>query len=309
MYGQMTAGSWIYIGDPGHPPGHVRDVRRAGRQHFGGSLRGRVVLTAGLGGMGGAQPLAVTMNEGVALVHRGRSRARPTAAGDRLRRPPDRLARRGAGLGARAPPRTARRYRSRWSATPPSSSPSSSVAASGSTSSPTRRRAHDALDGYVPAGLSLAEAADLRDDRSRRLRPTLDGLDGRPRAGDARVPAGRRRRPSTTATTSGPRPRTAGVAERLRLPGLRAGLHPAALLRGQGPVPLGCAVGRSGRHPAHRPGRSWSSSPRTRRCAAGSRWPRSGSPFQGLPARICWLGYGERAKAGLEFNDWSPAAN
>src|SRR5512142_2645753 len=68
MYGQMTAGSWIYIGTQGILQGTYETFAELARQHFGGSLRGRVVLTAGLGGMGGAQPLAITMNEGVALV-------------------------------------------------------------------------------------------------------------------------------------------------------------------------------------------------------------------------------------------------
>src|SRR5437667_1954546 len=68
MYGQMTAGSWIYIGTQGILQGTFETFAECARQHFGGTLRGRVVLTAGLGGMGGAHPLAVTMNEGVALV-------------------------------------------------------------------------------------------------------------------------------------------------------------------------------------------------------------------------------------------------
>src|SRR5512142_269236 len=68
MYGQMTAGSWIYIGTQGILQGTYETFAELARQHFGGSLRGRVTLTAGLGGMGGAQPLAVTMNEGVAVV-------------------------------------------------------------------------------------------------------------------------------------------------------------------------------------------------------------------------------------------------
>ena len=67
MYGQMTAGSWIYIGTQGILQGTYETFAELARQHFGGSLAGRVVLTAGLGGMGGAQPLAVTMNEGCAL--------------------------------------------------------------------------------------------------------------------------------------------------------------------------------------------------------------------------------------------------
>src|SRR5262245_22055555 len=68
MYGQMTAGSWIYIGTQGIVQGTYETLAECARQHFGGSLTGRLVLTAGLGGMGGAQPLAVTMNGGVALV-------------------------------------------------------------------------------------------------------------------------------------------------------------------------------------------------------------------------------------------------
>jgi urocanate hydratase len=68
MYGQMTAGSWIYIGTQGILQGTYETFAAAARRHFGGSLAGRVVLTAGLGGMGGAQPLAATMNDGIALV-------------------------------------------------------------------------------------------------------------------------------------------------------------------------------------------------------------------------------------------------
>ena len=67
MYGQMTAGSWIYIGSQGICRGPTRRSPRLARQHFGGTSRGRSSLTAGLGGMGGAQPLAATMNEGVCL--------------------------------------------------------------------------------------------------------------------------------------------------------------------------------------------------------------------------------------------------
>src|SRR5579863_1741589 len=68
MYGQMTAGSWIYIGTQGIVQGTYETFAELARQHFGGTLKGRVTLTAGIGGMGGAQPLAVTMNEGIALV-------------------------------------------------------------------------------------------------------------------------------------------------------------------------------------------------------------------------------------------------
>src|SRR6185436_14655041 len=68
MYGQMTAGSWIYIGTQGILQGTYETFAAAARQHFGGSLKGRLLLTGGMGGMGGAQPLAVTMNDGAVLV-------------------------------------------------------------------------------------------------------------------------------------------------------------------------------------------------------------------------------------------------
>src|SRR2546428_744956 len=82
MYGQMTAGSWIYIGTQGILQGTYETFGAMARRHFGGSLRGRIVLTGGLGGMGGAQPLAATMNDGVCLaveVDPGRVERRPGA--------------------------------------------------------------------------------------------------------------------------------------------------------------------------------------------------------------------------------------
>ena len=82
MYGQMTAGSWIYIGTQGILQGTYETLAAVARQHFGGSLAGRVTVTAGLGGMGGAQPLAVTMNGGVALVVEVDPHAHRAPAGD-----------------------------------------------------------------------------------------------------------------------------------------------------------------------------------------------------------------------------------
>ena len=84
MYGQMTAGSWIYIGSQGILQGTYETLAALARRHFGGSLSGRLTVTAGLGGMGGAQPLAVTMNEGVAIVIEvdpARARRRPEIGG------------------------------------------------------------------------------------------------------------------------------------------------------------------------------------------------------------------------------------
>ena len=86
MYGQMTAGSWIYIGTQGILQGTYETFAEAARQHFGGTLAGRLVLTAGLGGMGGAQPLAATMNEGVHHRGGGGPAAHPAPARDALPR-------------------------------------------------------------------------------------------------------------------------------------------------------------------------------------------------------------------------------
>ena len=91
--------------------------------------------------------------------------------------------------------------------------------------------------------------------------------------------------------------------ERLRLRGLRAEVHPAAVLRGPGPVPLGGAVRRPSRTSRSPTASCSSCSPRSRRSPLDPAWRASASHFQGLPARICWLGYGERAQAGLAFNE------
>ena len=95
----------------------------------------------------------------------------------------------------------------------------------------------------------------------------------------------------------------AGVADAFDYPGFVPGVHPAAVLRGPRPVPVGGAERRPGRHRPHRPGRPRAVPRRRRASIAGSRWPRQRVPFQGLPARICWLGYGERHRAGLAFNE------
>src|SRR5687767_7707468 len=162
MYGQMTAGSWIYIGTQGILQGTYETLAAVARKHFGGDLRRRLVATAGLGGMGGAQPLAVTMNGGIALVVEVDPQriARRVATGyvdehvttlddalahiDRWRQ--DGLARSIAleGNAADVFPELVRR-----GLTPDVVTDQTS--------------AHDALDGYVPHAMTLGEAAVLRD--------------------------------------------------------------------------------------------------------------------------------------------------
>ena len=176
MFGQMTAGSWIYIGSQGIVQGTFETLAECADRHFDGSLAGRLVLTAGLGGMGGAQPLAVTMNGGVCLaVEVDEARACRRVEGGYCDRH-DRVDRRGRG----AVPRGAGRGRPlsiglignaaethaellRRGVTPDVATDQTS--------------AHDPLNGYVPAGLSLDQAAALRaadpDEYVRRARASM----------------------------------------------------------------------------------------------------------------------------------------
>ena len=163
MYGQMTAGSWIYIGTQGILQGTYETLAELARRHFGGTLSGRLVVTAGLGGMGGAQPLAVTMNGGIALVVEVDPDADRAPAGDALRGRARPLARRrrsrgssSAGAAGERAVHRARRQRRRRAAR------ARARAASRPTSLTDQTSAHDALNGYVPNGLSLADADALR---------------------------------------------------------------------------------------------------------------------------------------------------
>ena len=138
MYGQMTAGSWIYIGTQGILQGTYECFAEIARRRFGGTLAGTITLTAGLGGMGGAQPLAVTMNGGVALcVEVDPERIAPPArAPATSTRSPTRWTTPSAGASRPAPP--AGRCRSACAATPPTPCPGLLEPASPPTSSPTR---------------------------------------------------------------------------------------------------------------------------------------------------------------------------
>ena len=282
MYGQMTAGRWIYIGTQGILQGTYETFAAAGQKHFGGDLSGRLVLTAGLGGMGGAQPLAVTMNGGVAPLRRGRPGAHPAPPRDRLPR------RRGivAGRGARAGRRGGRRRRSRsasaCSATPPTCIPE--LVRRGVTPDlvTDQTSAHDTLNGYVPNGMTLDEALELR-----RATPTstcaapwpaswstCEAMVALQKAGAARL----RLRQQHPRRGEGGR-----LRRRLRLPRLRAGLHPAALLPRQRALPLGGARRRPADIAAPTPPCS-RPSPTTRWSPAGSAWPPRRSTSRACPA-------------------------
>jgi urocanate hydratase len=300
MYGQMTAGSWIYIGTQGILQGTYETFAELARQHFGGTLRGRVTLTAGLGGMGGAQPLAVTMNEGVALiveVDEKRARRRlDIGYVDRLTNSLDEA------LG--------------WAHAAAAAGRAESIALVGNAAEiepelvrrderfdvvTDQTSAHDALNGYVPAGLSMDAASDLRrTDPDEYLRRSMSSMADHVRAMLALQSAG-----SVTfdyGNNIRAQAQTAGVANAFDFPGFVPAFIRPLFCEGKGPFRWAALSGDPADilatdrailelFPENESLRRWIEMAEAR------------VPFQGLPARICWLGYGERAKAGLAFNE------
>ncbi len=300
MYGQMTAGSWIYIGTQGILQGTYETFAELARQHFGGTLRGRVTLTAGLGGMGGAQPLAVTMNEGVALVvevDEARARRRlDIHYVDRLTHSLDEA------LG--------------WARQAAADGRAESIALVGNAAEvepelvrrgerfdvvTDQTSAHDALNGYVPAGLSMARAADLRRvNPEDYLRRSMASMADQVRAMLALKSAG-----AITfdyGNNIRAQAQAAGVANAFDFPGFVPAFIRPLFCEGKGPFRWAALSGDPADilatdrailelFPENESLRRWIEMAEAR------------VPFQGLPARICWLGYGERSRAGLAFNE------
>src|SRR5688572_11567563 len=299
MYGQMTAGSWIYIGTQGILQGTYETFAEAARQHFGGSLRGRLVVTAGLGGMGGAQPLAATMNEGVIVVvevdPRRIQRRLDTGYLDRRVDSLDEALALAAearadgralsigllGNAADVIPALARR-----SVVPDLLTDQTS--------------AHDPLHGYVPNGLSLEQAAALRESDPRRYMAEAE----RSMAEHVRGMLALMRRGAVTfdyGNNIRAHAKKAGVADAFDFPGFVPAYIRPLFCEGKGPFRWAVlsgdlddlrvtdeAVLRT--FPEDKALHRWITLARER------------VKPQGLPARICWLGYGERAKMGLVFN-------
>ena len=298
MYGQMTAGSWIYIGTQGILQGTYETFAELARQHFGGTLArpGRADRRPR---RDGRRPAARGDDERRRLPRdRGRRGARPAAPRHRLRRPADARSRTRRSRGRAARPRPAGRESIALVGNAAEIEPAWATAGERFDVVTDQTSAHDALVGYVPAEISLDDARDAARRPARRVRPPLDGARWPTTSGRC----SRSRRAGAVVFDYGNNLRAQALdgrrRERVRLPGLRAGVHPAAVLRGPRPVPLGRAQRRPGRHRPDRRGDPRALPGRRRACAAGSRWPQAKVPFQGLPARICWLGYGERAKAG-----------
>jgi urocanate hydratase len=300
MYGQMTAGSWIYIGTQGILQGTYETLAELARRHFGGDLRRRLVVTAGLGGMGGAQPLAVTMNSGVALV---------------VEVDPQRIARR---LETRYVDEHTRDLNdalarvARWQG----EGTARSIALEGNAADvlpelvrrgltpdvvTDQTSAHDALNGYIPRGLSPGEAAALRTrDRDAYVRRAIESMGVHVEA----MLALRQRGAVTFDYGNNIRAQAvkAGVANAFEIPGFVPEYIRPLFCLGKGPFRWAALSG----DPADIHATDELAMQMFEEDDALCRWVRLARErvaFQGLPARIFWLGYGERARFGLALND------
>jgi urocanate hydratase len=300
MYGQMTAGSWIYIGTQGILQGTYETLAALARRHFGGSLAGRLTVTAGLGGMGGAQPLAVTMNGGVAIV--------VEVDPQRIAR---RLATRYVDEGCSDVDTALARAADAQKAKAPLS-----IALEGNAAEvlpellrrgivpdvvTDQTSAHDALNGYVPAGLHVDEASALRtSDPSEYLRRSAASMAVHVRAmlelmhrGAVAFDYGNNIRAQA---------HTAGVSDAFDIPGFVPEYIRPLFCEGKGPFRWAALSG----DPADIAATDDLALQLFSQDEALCRWirlARERVAFQGLPARICWLGYGDRARFGLAIND------
>ena len=300
MYGQMTAGSWIYIGTQGILQGTYETFAECARQHFGGTLEGRLVVTGGLGGMGGAQPLAATMNGAAFLgvdVDESRIRRRvETRYCDRLEHDLDaalraveeaRARRRPLSVGlvgniAEVLPELVRR----------------GIVPDVLTD---QTSAHDLRVGYIPVGLSLTAAAALRErDPSTYEARVLDSMVEHVRAMLALQAKGA----VTFDYGNNLRGQVAdhrGMREAFDFPGFVPAFIRPLFCRGAGPFRWAALSG----DPADIAATDQAVLETFPQKDSLARWIRQAQErvqFQGLPARICWLEYGERAEMGLRFN-------
>jgi urocanate hydratase len=300
MYGQMTAGSWIYIGTQGILQGTYETFAECARQHFGGTLEGRLVVTGGLGGMGGAQPLAATMNGAAFLgvdVDESRIRRRlDTRYCDRMETDLDRALR--LVEEARAKKRAL------------------SVGLVGNIADvlpelvlrgivpdvlTDQTSAHDLRVGYIPAGATLAQAADLRErDPAGYEDRVLDSMVSHVEA----MLALQARGAITFDYGNNLRGQVAdrrGLKDAFRIPGFVPEFIRPLFCRGAGPFRWAALSGDPA-DIAETDRAVLETFPRKEELARWIQQAQERVVFQGLPARICWLEYGERAEMGLRFN-------
>jgi urocanate hydratase len=293
MYGQMTAGSWIYIGTQGILQGTYETFAAVARRHFGGTLAGRLVVTAGLGGMGGAQPMAVTMNEGIALVvevdpRRAQRRLDQGFLDEVATSLDDALAR-------------VDRYRKAKAAR--------SIGLIGNAASvlpellrravkvdvvTDQTSAHDPLEGYVPDGVEDPEPL-RRDDPEGYVRRSLESM-----AAHCTAIVELQKR-GAIAFDYGNNLRAmaerGGYADAFAYPGFVVEYIRPMFSEGRGPFRWVALSGSEA--DIHRTDRLvLELFPKDEILRRWIRLAAERVPFQGLPARVCWLGYGERAEFG-----------
>jgi len=300
MYGQMTAGSWIYIGTQGILQGTYETFASAAGKHFGGSLKGRLVLSAGLGGMGGAQPLAATMNGGVFLgveVDPARIKRRLETGYldvmvDRLE---DALI---LALGAKEKgiPKSIGLVGNAAEIHP-------DIVKRGIVPDlvTDQTSAHDALNGYVPTGLTLDEAIGLRrKDPQTYIRRAMESMAIHVQAmlelqkkGSIVFDYGNNIRAQAF---------QAGVKEAFNYPGFVPAFIRPLFCEGKGPFRWAALSGDP--EDIYKTDEAiLKEFPDDLSLTRWIRLAREKVKFQGLPARICWLGYGQRARIGKVFND------
>jgi urocanate hydratase len=300
MYGQMTAGSWIYIGTQGILQGTYETFGAVARRHFQGSLRGRVVVTGGLGGMGGAQPLAATMNEGICVA---------------IEVDPARVQRR---LDTRYLDRSTSSVDEalRWCAEAKRTGGAVSIAIVGNCADvlpelvrrgfvpdvlTDQTSAHDPLNGYIPTDLTPEAATQLRrKDPDAYVRAARASI-----ATHVRAMLELQQRGAVTfdyGNNIRTEARDAGVSDAFKIPGFVPEYIRPLFCEGKGPFRWVALSGDPADlyrtdelvlelFPDDEHLRRWISLARER------------VAFQGLPARICWLGQGQRARFGVALNE------
>jgi urocanate hydratase len=300
MYGQMTAGSWIYIGSQGILQGTYETFGALAAKRFDGTLRGRIVLTSGLGGMGGAQPLAVTMHEGVALC------VEVDAARIERRLKTRYLDKATANLDEAVA----------WAEEARQTKSSTSIGVVGNAAEvypellrrgfepdvvTDQTSAHDPLRGYIPAPLNVDEANDLRvrdpqeyiEMVKHSVREHIGAMLDFQRKGAETFDYGNNLRGLAL---------EAGVTDAFKIPGFVPAYIRPLFSEGKGPFRWVALSGDP--QDIDRTDRAvMDALPDNEHLHRWLRLARERVQFQGLPARICWLGYGERAKVGLRFNE------
>jgi len=300
MYGQMTAGSWIYIGSQGIVQGTFETFAAAGKKHFGGTLEGKLVVTGGLGGMGGAQPLAATMNGAVFLgidVDPARIEKRLTSGYcDKMANTLDEVLRmidqarkehRAVSIGlvgncADVLPEMVQR-----GIVPDILTDQTS--------------AHDALNGYVPNGMTLAEALELRakdpDEYVKRSMRSMavhvEAMLALQKKGAITFDYGNNIRTQA---------KKAGCENAFEIPGFVPEYIRPLFCEGKGPFRW-VALSGAPNDIARTDQLALELFPKNETLARWMKLAKERIQFQGLPARICWLGYGERAEFGVAINE------